>query len=216
MAILIEPERYDLPPKGDVVDFLASEGSIQRVIDNYAPALKAHQNGQTNKQAGIQAVIDTVPMTTPETAIYPGTYNLQKLDTASLKTIWWAVTGLLPKSCPVDDLKSQLMHKGHTKPDQVFYRRHALHNAVYIRLGSDQPTYLISAEGVKIDRDPSDGLLLTPGQPHYPTEVDLQGSYENFETFRKLLGLSLYEAYFLMVSWIAALTNQPAPGACIK
>jgi hypothetical protein len=200
---VLDPERYQLGLKEDVVDLLEQGVDlamvVQREVVQPAPALH-----------GPRDVADRIPVTAGGMAVLPGGQTLVKLDLSWAKTLWRTVAGTQATSRQCEELLDVLRLKSDRDPIPEHHRLAFEEDAFWWRPEPRSGVYRVSAAGIDEEADIPHGVLIA-APPYRPAEINLDDEGESLWNVLESFGLNPHEHDMIEAWLIAAFTGQETP-----
>jgi hypothetical protein len=199
----VRPEDYNLPAKGDVVDYIMAGGRLSEVIRKGS---LPHSNGSAD------GMVSRLVVTRDGRVAFPGTRNLVSINQVNATAIWYEEAHGMPKDAQAKELAARLQVKSHMMPVELSSRQHNTPTQTWWRPRSTGPAVHISANGVVLSDDPEGYFLATPADElAYPVDVDLDGSRDDLEQLAAAFHLSETELIMCEGWLICALAGLQTP-----
>ncbi len=202
--LVLDPERYRLGLKEDVVDFLEQgqslSGLLQQELARAAPRLLRPAD-----------VADKILVLASGLAIFPGTQTPCRLDASWAKTLWRKVAGATATSRQAEELLDALRVKTIEDPTPEHWRIRAGRDHTYWRPGPNQLVYRVSASGIDRESEIGEGVLLCGGQSFRPDTVNLDDDGETLWNVLQSFGINGHEHDMIEAWLVAAFTGQEVP-----
>lgn len=194
----LKPAHYNLPPKGDVVEFVGAGNSLAGVFSDHFGA------GQKVEQLVAKTACAR------NSFVLPHSRELVKNDTNHVTMHFLSELGFMPKDSEVKELGARLRQKGYSEPIDVHFRLAQLGSEVYWRPAVSGRCYRIAGTGVTLAEDPPASLIIA-AKPRYPVEVDLAGTREDLEKLCHFFNLPPVEVAMVEGWLVAALLGLETP-----
>jgi hypothetical protein len=190
----LKPAEFDIPAKGDLVDFVDAGGSLADAFQ------KNRESGQTPQVGALAKRITVLP---GNQMVFLGTRSATEIDLPVLESIWRDAYQEMPKIRQVRELRALLTQRSFTSPTRHQNRVYATPERFFWRGLDAGQCFMIDHDDIHLSDDP-DGVLLTlpNAEPLYPVDVDTTGNTNDLTELTAMFRLNgedrrLIEAWLL-------------------